>query len=83
MIQFSNNVRIIHYHAFTSCPNLRCVALPDNLQEIGFEAFNHCYNLDSVIYKGIKYQSKFVLEKVLKDNGVQVGYAVFDNTDLD
>lgn len=32
---------------------------------------------------GIKYQSKFVLEKVLKDNGVQVGYAVFDNTDLD
>lgn len=83
MIKFSNNVRIIHYHAFASCPNLRCVALPDNLQEIGFEAFNHCYNLDSVIYKGIKYQSKFVLEKVLKDNGVQVGYAIFDNTAMD
>lgn len=81
-IQLPNSVKYIKYNAVACCYNLTSITLPDNLEELGFSAFEYCSNLSLVIYKGKEYRSKYVLEKALKENGVLVGFSVFENTGM-
>ena len=58
-------VRTLGNNSFSGCRNLKSISLPDSLQHIHFDAFQHCTSLDTILINTDKVP---VLEKYAFDD---------------